>query len=250
MARRYGKVPLGAAEMNLSKGALRTFVVVSAYANKARWAWASENKIAGHLHSYRRSVCNWLRELEDMGFIRIFRFKWPNRRWAANAYLVTPYPADADELFPAYWHRPEGWEFPSAIFAQLIGVNTALPSAMDALGGREYDAASSANAPTQTKGSEQNIEQIMSSVLITRPPAAAREEVFEENKGNGQVKVNGGMVHRLLSSVSKTERAEDWEREKSIARKRAADLSNDPVLGKIAARQLKQLEDEEEGPQP
>jgi DNA-binding transcriptional ArsR family regulator len=66
----FSVVPIGSAlDGRLSKGALRTLVVLCSYADETGVAWPSQQTLADRLGAYRRSVRAWLAELEDGGYI-------------------------------------------------------------------------------------------------------------------------------------------------------------------------------------
>jgi predicted transcriptional regulator len=88
----FGIVPREIAEdRSLSGGAVRTYIGLACFANKARKAWPAVNTLAKIVDSNRRNVQRWLRELEMYGHIRRERFMRPSGGWGPNTYhLLRP----------------------------------------------------------------------------------------------------------------------------------------------------------------
>ena len=60
----FGIVPRHVLDLDLSRGALRAYIALACFANRARIAWPSVGAIADMLRADRRHVQRWLRELE------------------------------------------------------------------------------------------------------------------------------------------------------------------------------------------
>ncbi len=96
----WAKVPRAIVRDDLSVGALRTFIVLSSYADRWRTARASQARLAGDLGVSRAQAQRWLDELAEGQWIRVRRQMRLSGGWGVNFYLCAPFPqvtTDAQE---------------------------------------------------------------------------------------------------------------------------------------------------------
>jgi hypothetical protein len=197
----YAIVPSSAAsDPRLSKGAIRTLIALGAHANPSRWAWPRQSLLREELGlapNQRRSLRNWIAELELLGYVRTWPYFNPTTNLRGSTwYLVAPFP-DGVTMPPT--ERRKG----ATDGASITPTDGAIEPPTDGVTIAPGDGASMPPTRTEHLNGEVNSP---SNVHLTAPL-------------RGEVEVSNGEIHHVLTrSLPKRIDTETPEQKRAKAR--------------------------------
>jgi hypothetical protein len=212
----YGWVAACVAERrDLSKGALRTFVMLCAYRNLAGWAWPKQQTLADRLAGGdRRSIRNWLSELERAGLIHRWPFMRAGGGKGSDWILVYPFPDGVNS--PPSQRRTDGGNTPPTDGANIPPAD-----------GEEVDQSDGGISPPGTvHGTDQENRPFEHSSRTRRADARDQEFESQEEQDKEQLRrvraemvgVGAALARGMRPKDPPQESEEDWERRRAEAR--------------------------------